>query len=148
MPTYLIAGCFVLLGCWWIVARMALQLRSELQTEISRVSSTLREIEERALEERPQREISGNGDLTDSGSIRIAGKVNGKHRTVPHAHHEDGQISAETQEAIGATLSAFLGRKIQIRSVKPLESHDAALTWITQGRIAIQASHNQFVSHE
>jgi hypothetical protein len=144
MPTYLIAVCIVVLGGWWIIARMALQLRNEFQTEINRVSSALR-----ALEERPCQQIAGDGDPANIASIRIiAEKSAGGQRTSPDTHHEAVQISGETQEAIRATLSAFLGRKIQIRSVKPLESHDAAMTWITQGRIAIQASHNQFVSHE
>jgi hypothetical protein len=144
MPTYLIAVCIVVLGGWWIIARMALQLRNEFQTEINRVSSALR-----ALEEKPGQQIAGDGDPANIASIRIvAEKSAGGQRTSPGTHHEAAQISGETQEAIRATLSAFLGRKIQIRSVKPLESHDAAMTWITQGRIAIQASHNQFVSHE
>ncbi len=144
MLTYVIAGCTVVLGCWCIVARMTRHLRTELHTEINRLSSTLR-----ALEEKPRQQTAGDGDPANIASIRIVAEKSARgQRTLPGIRQDAAQISAETQDAIRATLSAFLGRKIQIRSVKPLESHDAAMTWITQGRIAIQASHNQFVSHE
>lgn len=149
MPTYLITACIVLLGSWWIVARMALQLRSEFQAEINLLESRLRALEEGMLEQKAQPQCTGDDGLADHRSIRIiTGKSNGEHRELSGAIHEDGQISAETQEAIRATVSALLGREIQLKSVKPVEGHETGMTWITQGRIAIQTSHNQFVSHE
>lgn len=144
MLAYLIAGCFVLLGCWWMLARISGQLRGEFQTEIEHLWNTIRRLENKS---NPQ--TSGDGDLSKIANIRIiTAKSKEQLRGLPGLNHEPSQISPETEEAIKATLSAFLGQKIQIRSVKLLESHDLAIPWVTQGRIAIQASHNQFVSHE
>ncbi len=62
---------------------------------------------------------------------------------LPRAAQESTQIPPETRAVIAATLSAFLGHQVRIRSVKLLEKPDAATTWAIHGRIAIQSSHNQ-----
>jgi hypothetical protein len=59
------------------------------------------------------------------------------------AAHDPEEIPPEAEAAIKATLTAFLGQKVQIRSVKLLADPNAAATWVTQGRAAVHASHNQ-----
>jgi len=61
---------------------------------------------------------------------------------LPSSAQESTEISPETRAVIAATLSAFLGHPVRIRSVKMLEKPDEATTWVTYGRIAIQSSHN------
>jgi hypothetical protein len=53
------------------------------------------------------------------------------------------EITSETLATIAETITALLGRKVRIRSVKILETPDAvANPWAQQGRVVVQASHN------
>jgi hypothetical protein len=140
MPTQLIAGCALLLAFWWMLMRTSKQLRTELRTELDRLSDTIRK-----LEEKSSRQTSGNGDLTKIANISIIPEKSIA-QSLPGSNHQPAQISPETKAAIQATLCAFLGQKIRIRSVKLLQDDTPVATWVTQGRIAIQTSHSQPVS--
>ncbi len=53
------------------------------------------------------------------------------------------EITPETLLTITETVSALLGRKVRIRSVKVLPTPDPTInSWAQQGRVVIQASHN------
>jgi len=53
------------------------------------------------------------------------------------------EITPEILRTITETVTALLGRKIRIRSVRILQTPDAAASsWAEQGRAVIQASHN------
>ncbi len=53
------------------------------------------------------------------------------------------EITPETLRTITETVSALLGRKVRVRSVKVLPTPDATInSWAQQGRVVIQASHN------
>jgi hypothetical protein len=58
-------------------------------------------------------------------------------------HPDSTEIKPETEAAIMATLSALLGHQVRIRSVKVVDTPNAHRNWVTQGRIAVQSSHNQ-----
>jgi len=53
------------------------------------------------------------------------------------------EITAETLGKIAETITALVGRKIHIRSVRILEQQtEIHSSWAQQGRVVIQASHN------
>ncbi len=53
------------------------------------------------------------------------------------------EITAETLGKIAETITALIGRKIHIRSVRILEQQtEIHSSWAQQGRVVIQASHN------
>ena len=53
------------------------------------------------------------------------------------------EIAPETMATIAETITALLGRKVRIRSVKVLPVPNAiANAWSQQGRAVVQASHN------
>jgi hypothetical protein len=53
------------------------------------------------------------------------------------------EITSETLATIAETITALLGRKVRIRSVKVLENpHAVDNPWAQQGRVVVQASHN------
>jgi len=54
---------------------------------------------------------------------------------------ESGLTPPEMHSLIEATVSAHLGQRVRIRSVKLVEQPDEAASWATQGRIAIHSSH-------
>jgi hypothetical protein len=58
------------------------------------------------------------------------------------------EVPAEIQTVIGATLTAFLGNKVRIRSVHLVDTPDETSAWATQGRVAVHESHNQRAKHD
>lgn len=52
------------------------------------------------------------------------------------------EVSPETLLVIAAAVTAFLGKKVRIRSAKMLYSHESFNAWSQQGRAVVQASHN------
>jgi len=52
-------------------------------------------------------------------------------------------VSPETVVVIAAAVTAFLGKKVRIRSAKRLQSpYEIVNPWAQQGRVIVQASHN------
>ncbi len=51
-------------------------------------------------------------------------------------------ITPETLSVIAAAVTAFLGKKVKIRSAKMLQTPEAIDRWTRQGRVMIQTSHN------
>ena len=52
------------------------------------------------------------------------------------------EVSAETLLVMAAAVTAFLGKKVRIRSAKMLYSNESFNAWSQQGRAVVQASHN------
>jgi hypothetical protein len=54
-----------------------------------------------------------------------------------------GEVTPETLVVIAAAVTAFLGKKVRIRSAKMLQSpYEVVNPWSQQGRLLIHASHN------
>jgi hypothetical protein len=58
------------------------------------------------------------------------------------AAKEKTEVAPETLLVIAAAVTAFLGKKVRIRSAKMLYSHESFNAWSQQGRAVVQASHN------
>jgi len=58
------------------------------------------------------------------------------------AHRETGEITPEVLVMIAAAVTAFLGKKVRIRSAKMLQSpYEVVNPWSQQGRVYVQALH-------
>ena len=58
------------------------------------------------------------------------------------AHREKGEVTPEMLVVIAAAVTAFLGKKVRIRSAKMLQSpYEVVNPWSQQGRVFVQASH-------
>ena len=54
-----------------------------------------------------------------------------------------GEVTPEILVVIAAAVTAFLGKKVRIRSAKMLQSpHEVVNPWSQQGRAIVQASHH------
>jgi hypothetical protein len=142
MLTVVIAGCVVVLACWCMLAWVSRQMRSEFQRQFGTLAAAVRTLEQgaagRAVAPVP----------VDVPKIEIvAARSTESLAVLPAAVQESRAIPPETQAVITTTLSALLGHKVRIRSVKLLEA-GAATTWSTQGRVAIQASHHPHVTRD
>jgi methylmalonyl-CoA carboxyltransferase large subunit len=62
------------------------------------------------------------------------------------AHRETGEVSPEILVMIAAAVTAFLGKKVRIRSAKMLQSpYEVVNPWSQQGRMLIHASHHPLI---
>ena len=53
------------------------------------------------------------------------------------------EITPDTLAVLAAAVTAFLGKKVRIRSAKMLQSpYEIVNPWAQQGRVIVQASHN------
>ena len=52
------------------------------------------------------------------------------------------EVTPETLLILAAAVTAFLGKKVRIRSAKMLYAHESFNAWSQQGRVVVQASHN------
>jgi len=55
---------------------------------------------------------------------------------------EKRRVTPDTLLVIAAAVTAFLGKKVRIRSAKMLYSNESFNAWSQQGRAVVQASHN------
>lgn len=118
-----VAASISLVACWYMLGSCR-QTRRELQGQIDTLSAAVQALQQSGAE---------RGLTVDA---RVAANPQ------PPAIEPPGGIPSETQEAITTALSAFVGHKVRVRSVKLVDYPDAATTWVTQGRVAVQASHN------
>ena len=56
--------------------------------------------------------------------------------------HTAAPITPETLAVIAASVTAFLGKKVRIRSARTLQTPYAVERWARQGRLMVQTSHN------
>ncbi len=54
----------------------------------------------------------------------------------------DETLTPETLAMIAASITAFLGKKVRVRSARALQTPYAVERWARQGRLIVQASHN------
>jgi hypothetical protein len=115
-------------------------MRSEFQRELGTLSAAVRTLEQDAAERATAAATSPPADIP---KIEIVdAKPTEAIAALPFTDKSTA-ILLETQVAIKAALGALLGHEIRIRSVELVETRDVATAWATQGRIAVQTSHNQ-----
>jgi methylmalonyl-CoA carboxyltransferase large subunit len=52
------------------------------------------------------------------------------------------EVTPEMLLVLAAAVTAFMGKKVRIRSAKMLYAHESFNAWSQQGRVVVQASHN------
>jgi hypothetical protein len=88
----------------------------------------------------PIRPASGRGALKNM-------KIEKLHLTSQSDTHCASSIPPETEAALQALLSSIEGYKVKLRSVTLIEDPDPNSAWATEGRVAVQMSHNQRINH-
>jgi len=137
---YLLTAALVIAG-WlavFISSRRALKRTcAEFQRQIDSLSASLRALQQAADARTAAVPIIA---VAESGKIESsAGIVAPPIAAQAQAPEE---ITPETLATIAETITALLGRKICIRSVKTLPTPNAIVNpWAQQGRIVVQASH-------
>jgi hypothetical protein len=129
--TYILAAALVIAG-WlvpFIILRRTIQRRCaqhgiEFDRQIEALSTQVKVLQE----------------ASDAATQESKSKAKDEATSLPVVSDE---ISPETVSMISQTITALLGRKIRVRSVKLLQTPTiTADPWAQQGRVVIQASHN------
>jgi hypothetical protein len=130
---YLLVAALVIAG-WMVVLissrrtlnRTRAELRLEFQRQFDSLSAKLHALERNANEQADSAAISAG-----------AGSRDGMQAKTPD------EITPETLVAISETVTALLGKKVHIRSVKILPAPSAGVNpWAQHGRAVVQASHD------
>ena len=115
------------------LTRTSEDLRKDLQRQIDSLSASVRALEQPIGKPTLVKEVTPPG-VQAQASAATSGS---------------DEITPETLAAIADTITALLGRKIHIRSVKVLgPPHAIPNPWAVQGRAVIQASHNRAQQRE
>jgi hypothetical protein len=111
----------VYIGSRRLLKRTCAELRLEIRRQIDALSASVIALERTV------------GTLAAGASATLS----------PAEKQTRDEITPETMATIAETITALLGRKVHIRSVKVLQVPNAiANAWSQQGRAVIQASHN------
>ena len=137
---YVVLGCVLAGFFWWIVQRASERARADLQRQIDRLSVAIRKLptQSTSAPDEPNNDrnvAAGTPDVTEqtTGILPTSESV-----------AATGSDHARIEEAV----SARLGRKVVVRSVREIENADPAGNWATQGWITVQSSHNQLARRE
>jgi methylmalonyl-CoA carboxyltransferase large subunit len=99
-----------------------------------------------ALSERQQAtegQLKALADTLKALEAQVAGFSPAAARPEQAASPEKGKVTPEVLVMIAAAVTAFLGKKVRIRSAKMLQSpYEVVNPWSQQGRVFVQASHN------
>jgi len=114
----------------WIALRLNLSERQqEMESQLSLLTSTLKALEARVAE------------LSRPAGAEAAGVAGAAAKEAVPAGEE--QVTPETLVVIAAAVTAFLGKKVRIRSAKILRpAHASASAWSQQGRVLVHGSHS------
>lgn len=106
-----------------------------MERQLGELAGALKAIEARLAELRPQAALQAVGaPAAEANAADVAKEA---------APREKGEVTPEILVVIAAAVTAFLGKKVRVRSAKMLHSpYDGASPWSQQGRVFVQASHN------
>ena len=141
----LIAVVLIGIGCVLTYVGMQRALKravSELQRATDRKLNALTEAFH-ALEMRSELRIPAAMSAAASASAAVA-KIEAAVATAEVAQEKEQEgVTPEMLVMIAAAVTAFLGKKVRIRSAKMLQSpYEIVNPWSQQGRVFVQASHN------
>ncbi len=124
------AGCVLsFVGLWLMLRQAVYEQRRSTDGQLSELASAVKALEARLAELQPATSVIA----------AVAAPVAAITPIAP----EKEEITPEMLVVIAAAVTAFLGKKVRIRSAKMLRSNPGvANAWSQQGRTLIQASHN------
>jgi len=139
LADFAVIGVLVVAGCGLSVIGMWLTLRQTVDAQKHSIDGQLSQLADavKALEARLGEPAAAV--VAAPAAPVVATAPTTPEPTVP----EKEEITPEMLVVIAAAVTAFLGKKVRIRSAKMLRSTSGVQNpWSQQGRALIQASHN------
>lgn len=117
------------------------ELRLETERQLNALTSALKALETHVAELSAAVARSAAAPVAASApSVKVAASAPASTAAVPK---KDEEIAPEMMIVLAAAVTAFLGKKVRIRSTKMLQSpYEIVNPWSQQGRVFVQASHN------
>ena len=117
--------------------RAVAELRLETERQLNAFTQALNSLQLHVVE-RPQALQSGTAPVA-APLAKVEVTAPAAATGLPHAE----EVSPEILVVMAAAVTAFLGKKVRIRSAKMLQSpYEIVNPWSEQGRVIVQASHN------
>jgi hypothetical protein len=131
------AGCAVCSAGLWIMLRHAASAQQQAtEGRLNELAAALKALEAKVAEV---------GKIPESQAVAAAEvEVEAPVATAPQqVHRADEEVTPETLVVIAAAVTAFLGKKVRIRSAKLVRPpREAVSAWSQHGRVQVHSSHN------
>jgi len=131
------AGCAVSFAGLWVMLRQAVsQQQQATEGRISELTSALKALEAKVAELGRIPELHAVADSVVEAKAQVAAAP-------PAVQRDDEEVTPEILVLIAAAVTAFLGKKVRIRSAKKLASpREVVSSWSQHGRALVHGSHN------
>jgi hypothetical protein len=135
------AGCaLTFFGLWFMLRHVAAERQAAMDSKLSELAGALKALEAKLAEVSRLPQAPAAPAAAAPAVEKEAAPVLAIEKAV---QREDEQVAPETLVLIAAAVTAFLGKKVRIRSAKMLRSpHAGVSAWSQQGRALVHASHN------
>jgi hypothetical protein len=130
-------GCSLsFVGLWFMLRLLVSELQKKTESQLNSLADALKTLEARSAVIGVVPELQG----VAAPVVELDTALSGVKET---AYREVEEVSSETLVVIAAAVTAFLGKKVRIRSAKMLRSpREGVSPWSQQGRALVQASHH------
>jgi hypothetical protein len=132
------AGCaLTFFGLWFMLRHVAAEREDAMESQLSELAGALKALEAKLAE------VSRVPQVQAAAAPAVEKEAAPAAAMQEAVHREDEQVTPETLVLIAAAVTAFLGKKVRIRSAKMLRSpYPGVSAWSQQGRALVHASHN------
>ena len=130
------AGCLVCsVGLWIMLRQAASASQRAMEGRLDELTGALRALEAK---------IAEAGKISEKPAVAPVSEIEAPAPATEQAvQPADEEVTPETLVVIAAAVTAFLGKKVRIRSAKRVASPREGLSaWSQHGRVLIHSSHN------
>ena len=124
--------------------RIVVELQQSSRQQLDALAQTLKAVEDRVAElKRPAAAPPVVAPVAVPAAKAQAALPTSEKAAAPQKQETQEEVTPEMLVVIAAAVTAFLGKKVRIRSAKMLQSpYEIVNPWSQQGRVFVQASHN------
>jgi hypothetical protein len=130
-------GCAVsYVGLWLILRQVLAERQQATESQLSALAGALKALEAKVAE-RSQPTAVASAVETEAAPAAVK----------PLVDRKDEEVTPETLVMIAAAVTAYLGKKVRIRSAKLLPPSQVVNPWVQRGRTLVQSSHHPRLRH-
>jgi len=124
--------------------RIVVELQQSSRQQLDALAQTLKAVEDRVAElKRPAAAPPVVAPVAVPAAKAQTALPTSEKAAAPQKQETQEEVTPEMLVVIAAAVTAFLGKKVRIRSAKMLQSpYEIVNPWSQQGRVFVQASHN------
>jgi hypothetical protein len=131
------AGCALSFAGLWIMLRQAASVSQQAtESQLDALAGALKALEAKVAElsKIPESQAVAAPEVEVEAPVAAAPQA---------VQREDEEVTAETLAVIAAAVTAYLGKKVRIRSAKAMRPpREVASAWSQHGRLLVHGSHN------